>query len=309
MSEALFAALQHTSSLCEAHMEAYFKQVEADTIYNGVTAAYSKKLPNAMRYSLFAGGKRLRPFLVLEFARLLGIEPETALSYAAALEMIHTYSLIHDDLPCMDNDDLRRGKPTNHVVYGEATALLAGDTLLTDAFSVLVDNTFSDHQNLAAVKLLSQSAGSLGMAVGQQIDLSCENRTVQEAILVALQQKKTGALFAAACGLGCIAAGFNTDSAEFYAAQNYAKQIGLAFQITDDILDVTGDEKELGKKNGRDEKQCKTTYVSLFTLDGAQEKAKEQIFLAKQALDELTRNGKDTSLLFTLADYIYTRKN
>jgi Geranylgeranyl pyrophosphate synthase len=289
-------------------LQKHFNTLYADNLFCAQYQDYSKKLLDSMHYSLFAGGKRLRPFLVLEFTKLLGGDITEAASYASALEMIHTYSLIHDDLPCMDNDELRRGKPTNHIVFGEATALLAGDSLLTDAFSVLCVNQFSDKQNIAAVKLLSLAAGPLGMAVGQQIDLSCEENQVSEDVLIMLQQKKTGALFTAACTLGCLAAGYFSNSDEFCLASEFAERIGLAFQITDDILDVTGDEKELGKKNGRDEKQSKTTYVSLFTLEGARKKANEQIALAKAALDRFSVEYQKKELLYLLSDYILQRK-
>lgn len=217
----------------------------------------------AMRYSLLAGGKRLRPILVFEFCRMCGGEWEAAAPFAAAVEMIHTYSLIHDDLPCMDNDDFRRGKPTNHKVFGEATAVLAGDALLTAAFSYLANAPFSAACRIRAVEILSLCAGELGMVGGQILDIESEKRTCTEQDVLDIQSRKTGALIRAACILGVLAGGGN--DAQVAAAEVFADNLGLAFQIRDDMLDVIGDAKQLGKSIGTDEN--KNTFVQLYGLE------------------------------------------
>ena len=270
---------------------------------------YVKDIFDSFRYSLFAGGKRLRPFLAIEFCKLCGGKLSDALSYASAIEMIHTFSLIHDDLPCMDNDDLRRGKPTNHKVYGEACALLAGDALSLFAFEALTENKLSPEQNMRAVKLLAKNAGVYGMIAGQQIDITAENKNDQtdEKLLTLLQSKKTGCLFEAACLLGCIAAGKNESDVEYKAATEFASHIGLAFQIADDILDVCGDEKALGKNIGSDSQNGKTTFVTLLGIEGAKRKAKDEISLAKEALKTLSQKGADCSMLIELANFIIDR--
>ena len=270
---------------------------------------YVKDIFDSFRYSLFAGGKRLRPFLAIEFCKLCGGKLSDALSYASAIEMIHTFSLIHDDLPCMDNDDLRRGKPTNHKVYGEACARLAGDALSLFAFEALTENKLSPEQNMRAVKLLAKNAGVYGMIAGQQIDITAENKNDQtdEKLLTLLQSKKTGCLFEAACLLGCIAAGKNESDVEYKAATEFASHIGLAFQIADDILDVCGDEKALGKNIGSDSQNGKTTFVTLLGIEGAKRKAKDEISLAKEALKTLSQKGADCSMLIELANFIIDR--
>ncbi len=272
---------------------------------------YVKNIFDSFRYSLFAGGKRLRPFLTIEFCKLCGGKPTDALSYAAAIEMIHTFSLIHDDLPCMDNDDLRRGKPTNHKVYGEACALLAGDALSLFAFEAAAENELSAGQNIRAVRLLAKNAGVCGMIAGQQIDITAENKNEQidEKLLTLLQNKKTGCLFEAACLLGCIAAGKNEKDSEYKAATEYASHIGLAFQIADDILDVCGDEKALGKNVGSDSQNGKTTFVTLLGIDGAKAKAKEEIDFAKAALAPILEIGVDCTALLELANFIIDRNH
>lgn len=222
-----------------------------------------RKLYDAMQYSLTAGGKRLRPILTFEFCRMCGADWENATPFAAAVEMIHTYSLIHDDLPCMDNDDFRRGKPTNHKVFGEATAVLAGDALLTDAFAV-ASMARVEPQNLAyAVFTLSECVGSAGMVGGQVLDMTSEERELSEQEVLAIQSRKTGALLRAACVLGVIAGGGSQEQLD--AAARFATALGLAFQIRDDMLDVIGTSEELGKGIGTDAK--KNTFVRLYGLD------------------------------------------
>lgn len=222
----------------------------------------------AMRYSLLAGGKRVRPVLTLAFCALCGEDWHCALPFAVGVEMVHTYSLIHDDLPCMDDDDLRRGRPTCHKVYGEAMALLAGDGLLTKAFESVL--AFPDPTKAsAAAKCLAELAGYQGMVGGQCIDLNAGGQEVTIELLKEMDEGKTVALIDAACRLGCIAAG--AGEAQLAAASRYARGIGMAFQIRDDILDVMGDVSKLGKNTGMDAVRDKRNYVSLLGVDTAQE--------------------------------------
>ncbi len=221
------------------------------------------RLFEAMRYSLLAGGKRLRPILTMEFCRMCGGDWKDAVPFAAAVEMVHTYSLIHDDLPCMDNDDYRRGRLTNHKVYGEAMAVLAGDALLTDAFSMLASIAIPGVDLATAVGVLSECAGSHGMVGGQVLDMLSEERACTEQEILDIQTRKTGALLNAACALGVLA-GKGTE-AQMQAACGFAALIGLAFQIRDDMLDVIGSAEVLGKATGVDD--GKNTFVRLYGLD------------------------------------------
>lgn len=242
----------------QADIEAYLK----DNCFV-LPSEPQQKLFDSMRYSLLAGGKRLRPLFVMEFCRVCGGDVQKAMPFAAAVEMIHTYSLIHDDLPCMDNDDFRRGNPTNHKVYGEAVAVLAGDALLTAAFSYITKAELSAERRIQAVEILSQCAGELGMVGGQILDIESENRqcTVQE--VLDIQNRKTGALIRASCQLGVVAAGGSVCQLE--AAGTFADHLGLAFQIRDDMLDVIGNAQELGKSVGTD--GVKNTFVQLYGLE------------------------------------------
>lgn len=218
---------------------------------------------SAMRYSLLAGGKRLRPIFVFDFCRMCGGDWKAAAAFAAAVEMIHTYSLIHDDLPCMDNDDYRRGMLTNHKVYGEAVAVLAGDGLLTAAFSYLAKAPFSPQTRIRAVEVLSECAGELGMVGGQVLDMQSEQRQCTEQEVLDIQSRKTGALIRAACVLGVLAG--EGSEAQIKAAEAFAEHLGLAFQIRDDMLDVIGNAEELGKAVGVD--GTKNTFVQLYGLE------------------------------------------
>ena len=222
-----------------------------------------QKLFDAMRYSLLAGGKRLRPIVVFDFCRMCGGIWEAAAPFAAAVEMIHTYSLIHDDLPCMDDDDFRRGRPTNHKVYGEATAVLAGDALLTAAFSFVVKAPLSSECRLQAVEILSKCAGELGMVGGQVLDMSSEDRSCSEQEILDIQSRKTGALIRASCLLGVLAG--NGTEEQLRAAADFADNLGLAFQVRDDMLDLIGDAAQLGKSTGTD--GTKNTFVNLYGLE------------------------------------------
>lgn len=260
---------------------------------------------DAERYSLLSRAKRIRPTLVLEFCRLFGGSDEAALPFAAAVEMIHTYSLIHDDLPCMDDDDLRRGRPTCHRAFGEATALLAGDGLLTRAFGVLASNTaVSDAAVRDAVAALSAAAGSFGMIGGQVIDLAGEEKQLPFELLLKLHAHKTGALIAVSAELGCIAAGLARNDSRTLAALAYARGVGLAFQIVDDLLDATADAATLGKSVGSDAKSQKTTFLTHLDKEAARAYAIDETNKAKAALDDLAGND----VLLALADYLTERE-
>ena len=256
----------------------------------------------AMRYSLMCGGKRVRPVLTLAFCELCGGSAEAALPFACAVEMIHTYSLIHDDMPCMDNDDLRRGKPTNHKVYGEHIALLAGDGLLTQAFQTAL--SFGGKAELAVkgAGLLASYAGAHGMVGGQCIDLQSDGKAVGLSVLKEMDLGKTVALIAAACQLGCIAA--DAEASLLEAAGRYAEGIGMAFQIRDDILDVLGDAQTLGKNTGMDSKHEKRNYVSLLGVEAAQKLVEEYTAQALSALDAFSG---DTAFLREFALHLAGR--
>ncbi len=265
-------------------------------------------LVSSMEYSLTAGGKRVRPMLVMEFAKLCGGSEEAAMPFACAIEMIHTYSLIHDDLPCMDNDDLRRGKPTNHKVYGEACALLAGSGLLTLAFEAASSERAvslnSTEKCLAAVRVLSEAAGAVGMLGGQIIDLESEGKSVDIDHLKIMDAKKTGALIIAAAKLGCISAGASKEQID--AAVSYAENIGLAFQIVDDMLDITSSTEELGKPVGSDSENEKSTYAALLGLDECRKISEE---LTENAVKALEVFENDTETLKKFAYYLLRREN
>ena len=257
----------------------------------------------AMRYSLFAGGKRLRPVLLMAAADAAGSDGRRFLSVACGLEMIHTYSLIHDDLPAMDDDDYRRGKPTNHKVYGEGMAILAGDGLLTAAFEVILSQSgVAPAVLLAVAREVAAAAGAGGMVGGQAVDLVFAGRAIDGDTLKFMHQAKTGALFRASVRAGAILAG--ATAAQLDALTAYAEYFGLAFQITDDILDVAGDAAALGKPVGSDAKNDKSTYVSLYSLDGARRLAGEA---AAAALGALAALGPEAGTLRELVDYLVNR--
>ena len=233
-----------------------------------------RDLYESMRYSLLAGGKRIRPVLTLEFARLAGLADwKTALPMACALELVHTYSLIHDDLPCMDNDDLRRGKPSCHKAFGESTAMLAGDVLLTEAFNVVANAPASPIVSVRAARALGAGAGSHGMVYGQELDLKYEALAATEEQLRLIHRNKTGALINAAVQMGAAAAQANGTQCK--ELEDYAFGIGLVFQIVDDVLDVTSTAEQLGKPIGSDSENGKTTFVTLYGAEGAMELAKK----------------------------------
>lgn len=239
-----------------------------------------KTLFDSMRYSLLAGGKRLRPVFVFDFCRMCGGDWRKAVHFAAAVEMIHTYSLIHDDLPCMDNDDYRRGKLTNHKVYGEAIAVLAGDGLLTAAFHTITKAEFDAKTRIRAVEVLAKCAGELGMVGGQVLDMQSEQRQCTRQEVLDIQSRKTGALIKAACMLGVLAG--NGSDEQLESAAEFAKHLGLAFQIRDDMLDVIGNAEELGKAVGVD--QIKNTFVQLYGLETCDQLVREHTDQALQSL-------------------------
>ncbi len=265
-----------------ALVEEFLSRCFADRVEYG-------QIYEAMQYSLMAGGKRIRPVLTLETCRMCGGDVDKALPFACAVEMVHTYSLIHDDLPCMDDDDLRRGKPTNHKVFGEATAVLAGDALLTAAFEIMCEYAegLEPKLVLAAVDCLSHAAGAAGMIGGQMLDMDGESRMLSLNELELLQSLKTGALISAAAELGCIVAG-GSDSAR-QAVRQYAQCVGRAFQVRDDMLDVTSSAEVLGKPIGSDAENEKATFVSALGLERCGQLVDELTEQAIAALDGMER--------------------
>lgn len=261
-------------------------------------------LGESMRYSLLNGGKRVRPVLALACADVLGIAHEEVLPYALALEMIHTYSLIHDDLPAMDNDDYRRGKPSSHKQFGEANAILAGDALLNEAYAICFEECLKGEKYALAARFLNECAGIYGMLAGQSADLyySQAEAEVSESELLYIHENKTGKLLLAPVGVVGILSG----NKGYLALENFGRLLGRLFQITDDILDVTGDSQSLGKTAGKDEKENKLTYVKLYGLDGAKVRAD---MCAKDCLAVLEGLEGDTEFLKELVQYVLKRGN
>lgn len=278
----------------DAKLSEYFKP--SGLSYDG--------LLESMHYSLTAGGKRIRPMLVLEFCRISGGNIEKTLPVACAIEMLHTYSLIHDDLPCMDNDALRRGKPTNHVVYGECTATLAGDALQAEAFGTIARSQLPAEARVTCVEILADAVGSDGMCAGQYLDMVGEHKLLSEDELNDVNSRKTGSLLTAACRMGVAAAGGNEAMLE--AAAQYGACVGAAFQIRDDILDVISTSEELGKPIGSDAQEHKNTYMTLL----GEYKCMQMIEkLTDQAKNAVAGAFEDTKFLCELADSMVTRKN
>lgn len=278
----------------DAKLSEYFKP--SGLSYDG--------LLESMHYSLTAGGKRIRPMLVLEFCRISGGNIEKTLPVACAIEMLHTYSLIHDDLPCMDNDALRRGKPTNHVVYGECTATLAGDALQAEAFGTIARSQLPAEARVTCVEILADAVGSDGMCAGQYLDMVGEHKLLSEDELNDINSHKTGSLLTAACRMGVAAAGGNEAMLE--AAAQYGACVGAAFQIRDDILDVISTSEELGKPIGSDAQEHKNTYMTLL----GEYKCMQMIEkLTDQAKNAVAGAFEDTKFLCELADSMVTRKN
>ena len=261
-------------------------------------------LADSMRYSLLAGGKRIRPILVLEFCRICGGSVDEAMPIACAIEMLHTYSLIHDDLPCMDNDTLRRGRPTNHIVYGECTATLAGDALQAEAFGTILRASLSAERRANCAACLADAVGLDGMCGGQYLDMLGEGKQLTEEQLDNINSRKTGALLIAACRMGVAAAGGSEKQME--AAARYGAAIGAAFQIRDDMLDVISTEAELGKPIGSDAQEKKNTYMALY---GEERCAAMVNKLTRQAKDVLRGAFADTAFLDELAESMAVRKS
>ena len=267
---------------------------------------HESRLIKAMRYASLTDGKRIRPFLVCATAALFKVEVSLALRAAAAVEMIHCYSLVHDDLPAMDDDELRRGQPTCHIAFDEATAILAGDALLTKAFEVLADAKTHDDPAVrsALIMALAHAAGHEGMVGGQMIDLYAENNQLDIPEIMRLQQLKTGALIAVSCDMGALMGRASGEAR--HQLRKYAHDIGLAFQITDDLLDVTGDEGEVGKKTQKDAGAGKATFVSLLGVDEARDRAH---VLCQQSQEHLTKFGEKADPLRALASFIIERRS
>ena len=263
------------------------------------------KLLESMRYSLLAGGKRIRPILTLEFCRVCGGDVKAALPLACAVEMLHTYSLIHDDLPCMDNDDLRRGKPTNHKIYGESVAVLAGDALQAEAFKTILSSALPLDIRTQCALVLAEAAGEGGICGGQYMDISGAQgkgiRSGEE--LTDMCIRKTASMIAAACYMGALSG--RADKTQLKAARNYGLDIGLAFQIRDDILDETGSEKDLGKPIGSDTREGKITFISLYGRDACEEKMR---FLTERAKASIAGSFDNAELLIELADELCIRQ-
>ena len=294
--EALELKLQKNSDILESAFVDYF---ENKNIEKGVAPFLATE-----KYSLLGGGKRIRPFLANEVCSMLGGDINASMPFAMAVEMIHTYSLIHDDLPCMDDDDMRRGKPSNHKVFGEAYALLAGDALLTNAFAVAASNKYTDARATArAVQLIAEAAGDAGMIGGQFIDLEGEMRRLSLEELLMLHSHKTGKMIELSAVLGCLAAGYGEESNEFKCVRTYAQKIGLAFQVVDDILDVEGDEATVGKTLKSDAENQKTTFLSFFDIEKAKRYAQS---LTQEAKIEISKIDNSETLC-ALAEYLVTR--
>lgn len=294
----------------KAEYDRYLKSAEAQVDkYFTVLQIPQKSVLEAMRYAITAGGKRVRSVLSMACAELFGGNLQDAARVALAVECIHNYSLIHDDMPCMDDDDLRRGRPTCHKAFGEGIAMLAGDGLLNAAFEILSDRdsfeSLSDSSLISIISCLAAASGTAGMIGGQVMDLEQEKRSdVALDELVCMHAGKTGALIRAAAVCGCLSAGLDESDKRIKVIDRFAEKLGLAFQIKDDILDVFGDEEVLGKPIGSDERSGKTTFVTLLGSDGAEEYLKRTTAEAKAALAEL---DEDTWFLSELADFLLDR--
>jgi geranylgeranyl diphosphate synthase type II len=282
---------QHCRELVERQLNTYFADDKKST------------LAEAMRYSLLAGGKRIRPMIVLQFCKAVGGSMDEALPAACAVEMLHTYSLIHDDLPCMDNDALRRGKPTNHIVYGECIATLAGDALQASAFETLCQSDLPAEAIAKMVKILSKAAGPSGICMGQTLDMLGEGKKLSLEELTAIHHYKTSALLTASAQLGVAAAGGSEN--QLRAAEKYAYHLGLAFQVQDDILDYTGTTEVIGKPAGSDKANNKTTFLTLMSLHDARHIVSDQ---THYAIASLHNNFANTEFLEALAIYLEERK-
>lgn len=275
--------------------------------YIGEHQTVNAEVFEAMKYSLFAGGKRLRPIFSLAVCELLGKEAKQVIPYACALEMIHTYSLVHDDLPAMDDDEIRRGKPTNHIVYGEGIAILAGDGLLNKAYEIMIDHTLKLEKpilGLKAMKSIADASGTNGMIGGQTADLLNEGKEVDEKTLTYIHHNKTGALIAAALKAGSYMADADDNEAENWEKIGYT--LGLAFQIQDDLLDIEGDASEMGKPAGSDERNKKMTYPALYGIEASRKKVDE---LTKEVQTFLKVYGNESNFLSALTNALMNRRS
>lgn len=289
--------LKERSIYIEEKIESYLPKEEG----------YQKTIFEAMNYSLRAGGKRLRPILLMEAYKICQGQGEDFVPYSVAMEMIHTYSLIHDDLPALDNDDLRRGKPTNHIVFGEAMAILAGDALLNTAYETMLNAAFKHPRpeiSLRAAYEISRGAGIYGMIGGQVVDVESEDKKIDKDKLDYIHMNKTAAMIVGSVRAGAILAGIDEDRLE--SLTKYAENIGLAFQIVDDILDIEGDEKLLGKRVGSDLDNDKSTYPSLLGIDASKKTVENLIEEAKTSLEVF---ASDAEFMNALADFIRDRQN
>ena len=293
------------TQLLDTFFEEHIPLINETMLHNLAELQAPQKLIDSMSYSVEAGGKRIRPLLLLATLQTFNIHPKHGLQVAAALEMVHTYSLIHDDLPSMDDDDFRRGMPTNHIKFGEALAILAGDGLLTYSFQLIAESDdLTSEQKVKLVGLFAKCAGPEGMVGGQVADIEAENRQLTIEELQYIHKNKTGKLLRFAAIAGAIIA--NATDEEIELIEEYAYHLGIAFQIRDDILDIVGDEEQLGKPVGSDTNNEKSTYPALLTLSGAEKALSEHILYAKDAVSKLGKNG---SLLKQLATKIEQRNH
>ncbi len=297
-NNALLDVMRADADLVNAALEAFLHTPSENLLLD--------RLIEAERYSIFAGGKRIRPILAIEFCRLFGGDPSAAVPFAMAVEMVHTASLIHDDMPAIDDDELRRGRPTSHTVFGEATALLAGDALFMDAFSACSSNSEVEPRAVAdAVRILADAVGTHGLVGGEFVDVLGESESLDLDSLLLMNRYKTGALIRAGAQLGCVAAGVAVDESRMRDAEIYADSIGMAFQIIDDILDVTGSAETLGKNPGQDARDNKTNYLSFYPIETAREHARE---LTERAVSAIA-GYEGSDFLVSLARYLASRES
>lgn len=299
---------QHTEEIQDLLKAKKDRVDEALDHYLSLETGHPETLIESMKYSLFSGGKRLRPILVLAAGEALGKNEEPLLPFACAMEMIHTYSLIHDDLPSMDDDDYRRGRLTNHKVYGEAVAVLAGDALLTLAFKLMTEpgtnGNLRSEAVIKAIREISDAAGLAGMVGGQVVDILSEGAAPDKETVNTIHQKKTGALIRACTAVGGLLAGGSEKETE--ALKSYGEKIGLAFQIIDDILDIEGEKEALGKDTGKDQEKNKMTYPAVYGLDESKQKAED---LIEESIASLEIFGEKASFLRGIASFILKRKS
>ncbi|WP_396622612.1 (2E,6E)-farnesyl diphosphate synthase [Marinobacter sp. W-8] len=298
--------MDHRIRQAEAYLDQCRHQVDRELDRCLARNATSERLQETMRYSVLGGGKRVRPALCIAAARAMGSHESTALAPACALELIHAYSLVHDDLPAMDDDDLRRGRPTAHIAFDEASAILAGDALQTLAFALLSDApALSDRQRVAMISELARASGHQGMVGGQAIDLESVGRQLSVEQLEAMHRHKTGALIEASVRLGALTSETVTES-QLTNLADYASALGLAFQVQDDLLDIEGDTEIIGKRQGSDVAKAKPTYPALLGIDGARQHLAR---LLDEALGALESFGPEADTLRAMADYVVARSH